>query len=357
MADYLEWNYEEYYEPSNNTNLSTYVFNPNTHTCKDHPLFSTVAAAMSITLVGIFLLAVPGNLLVGFVIASRRQTLIPSDVYLLHLTVADGLIAVTLPFWAHNITWGWAFGDFLCKLLSLTTEVNFYTSILFLVCISVDRYFAIVHAADTRNGGWWACSWAVCCVIWTLGGVFALPALFNDAFKPNQSERVVCAEQFDMGNAFHWRVATHGLRHVLGFLLPLAVMLACYGVTLARLVQTRGFQKHRAMRVIVAVVIAFLLCWMPYHLAMIADLLVRAKVVAFDCSVRTSLDLTFVVTHSLALTHCCINPFLYAFVGEKFRSNLGALVKRSWRSDRMSSGSARFSRSTSQMSEGMGQFM
>ena len=134
-------------------------------------------------------------------------------------------------------------------------------------------------------------------------------------------------------------------------------MLACYGVTLARLVHTRGFKKHRAMRVIVAVVIAFLLCWMPYNLAMIADLLLRAKVVAFDCSVRTSLDLTIGVTHSLALTHCCINPFLYAFVGEKFRSNLGALVKRKRRSDRMSSGSVRFSRSTSQTSEGMGQFM
>lgn len=349
------FDFEDYYEPSNDT--SPYEVNPNTLPCRAHLQDSIVSVTLSIILVGIFLLAIPGNLLVGFVIGSSRQRLTPSDVYLFHLTVADGMLALTLPLWAHYLANGWVFGDFMCKVQSLVTELSFYTSILFLVCISVDRYLAIVHSTAASNRRR-ACSWMVCASIWMLGGVLSLPALFTDTFQQNnQTEWIVCDEQFNGEDADRWRLATRGLRHVLGFLAPLVVMVMCYGVTLARLLSTSGFQKHRAMRVIVAVVIAFLLCWMPYNVTVVTDTLYRAKMVDLDCQARISLDLALVVTHSLALSHSCINPFLYAFVGERFRGNLVALVKKRRRSERMSTSMPRFSRSTSQTSEGQGQFM
>lgn len=355
LANSYVYTFEDYYELSNATSL--YEVNPDTQPCTANLQHSIVGVILSIILVGIFLLAIPGNLLVGFVIGSSRQRLTPSDVYLFHLTVADGLLALTLPLWAHSVANGWVFGDVMCKLLSLVKEVSFYTSMLFLVCISVDRYLAIVYAAAASNRRW-ACSWIVCASIWMLGGVLSLPALFNKAFKAsNGSEWITCDEQFGLGDADQWQLATRGLRHVLGFLVPLVVMGMCYGVTLARLLRTSGFQKHRAMRVIVAVVMAFLLCWMPYNVAVITDTLHRAKMVDLDCQARISLDLALLVTHSLALSHCCINPFLYAFVGERFRGNLVALVKKRRRSERRSMSMPRFSRSTSQTSEGQGQFM
>lgn len=291
----------------------------------------------------------------GLVIGSSRQALTPSDVYLFHLTIADGLLALTLPFWAVAVIQGWVFGDFLCKLVSLVLEANFYTSILFLVCISVDRYLVIVRTADSRKDRRRACSWVACAFIWVLGGALALPALFNDAFVPDSgSGWTICAERFDLGSANTWRLATRGLRHILGFLLPVVVMVTCYSITVVRLLRTRGFQKHRAMRVIVAVVIAFLLCWTPYHLVVVTDTLMRAKLVLFNCATRNRVDLALTVTHSLALLHSCINPVLYAFVGEKFRRNLGVLVQRRRRSERAS---VQYSRSTSQTSEGNGALM
>lgn len=348
--DDIFWDQMNYTSSSNET---PYIVDPNTLQCEIKPLDPTAAVALSSTLIIIFLLAIPGNLLVGWVIGTSRQSLTPSDVYLLHLTIADGLMALTLPFWSVAVVQGWLFGDFMCKLLSLITEANFYTSILFLACISIDRYLVIVHASESLKNRQRMCSWLICAAVWALGVALALPALFNDAFKfESDSTRMICAERFDLGRAFSWRIATRGFRHIFGFLLPLTVMISCYSITIARLLRTRGFQKHRAMRVIIVVVIAFLLCWTPYHLTMMVDTLLRADVIPSDCAVRSSLDVALVITNNLALLHSCINPVLYAFVGEKFRKNMQLLVLRKVRQERMSG--SKFSRSTSQTSEGNG---
>lgn len=335
-------------------NLTPYVVDPKTIPCEMKMLAPTPALIMCLLLIAIFFLAIPGNLLVGFVIGCRKQALTPSDVYLIHLTIADGLMALTIPFLAAATIKGWIFGDFMCKILHLLIEANFYTSILFLACISIDRYLVIVHASESHGRRQRMCSRILCAAVWALGVALALPSFFNDVTKLNSDPRIkICSKNFDIGNASSWRLATRVFRHVFGFFLPLAVMIVCYSITIIRLLHTRGFQKHRAMKVIIAVVIAFLLCWTPYHITMVVDTFVRADLVpGINCAVRRSVTTALDVTNSLALFHSCINPVLYAFVGEKFRRNMAQLFQRRVRQERLSA--SKFSRSTSQTSEGNG---
>ncbi|KAK2856951.1 hypothetical protein Q5P01_005686 [Channa striata] len=293
-----------------------------------------------------------GNLLVVWVIGTSRRTLTPSDVYLFHMTIADGLMALTVPFSTVNLIHGWVFGDFMCKLVNLIFEMNFYTSILFLVFISFDRYLVIVRARETLNSRKRMCSRILCAAVWAFGSVLSLPALFNKVFKLEDSDLLICNETFTMGDPTLWRIAVRGVRHILGFFIPLVVMVTCYSITIARLLRTRGFQKHRAMRVITAVVIAFLLCWTPYHMTMIVETLLRAGAIPFNCAVRRGVTMASIVTTNLALLHSCINPVLYAFVGEKFRKNMMWCFQKQFRQERMSL--PKFSRSTSQSSEGSG---
>lgn len=347
------FDFGQYYVESLNETISTdhtYVVDPKTLPCEKNPLDPTAAVTLCVILIVIFLLAIPGNLLVGWVIGTNKQALTPSDVYLFHLTVADGLMALTLPFWAAAETHGWVFGDFMCKFLSLVIEANFYTSILFLACISIDRYLVIVHARASLRSRQRMHSWILCAAVWALGWALALPALFNDALKPDPLQRMTCSENFDIGSASSWRLATRVFRHIFGFLLPLSVMIICYSVTITRLLHTRGFQKHRAMKVIIAVVIAFLLCWTPYHITMVVDTLLRADLIPFDCAMRRSVSLALDITNRLGLVHSCINPVLYAFVGEKFRRKMMLLFQRRVRKERMLG--SKFSRSTSQSSDG-----
>lgn len=352
----LSFNFTDLYLNEDYDNHTPYVVDPKTLSCEKMPLAPTAAVTLSVIYIAIFLLAVPGNLLVGWVIGTSRQTLIPSDVYLFHLTIADGLLALTIPFSAVNEVKGWLFGDFMCKLHSLVIEANFYTSILFLACISVDRYLVIVHASESIQSRQRMCSRRVSAGVWALGLALALPALFNDATRLNHdSEWMICNEAFDIGSTSLWRHTTRGFRHVFGFLLPLVVMITCYSITIARLLRTRGFKKHRAMKVIIAVVIAFLLCWMPYHITLIVDTLIRYGLVPNGCALRRGVNRALVITITLALSHSCINPFLYAFVGEKFRNKIKQIVQRKARQERMSG--SKFSRSTSQTSEGNGAFL
>ncbi|XP_040004106.1 C-X-C chemokine receptor type 1-like [Xiphias gladius] len=322
--------FESLYDELNFTyNYTEFILDPETQPCYSFIPPPDVMAGFCAFYVVIFLLAIPGNLVVGLVIGSSKQSLPPSDLYLLHLAVADLLLAITLPFWAVSVTQGWVFGDAMCKTVSILQELSFYSSILFLTCISVDRYMVIVRAMDARRANRQLASWGVCAAVWAVGAFLSLPGLFNSSLSPQVSSNIMCKEQYDPSSSDEWRLATRVLRHTLGFLIPLAIMLSCYGVTIQRLLHTRGgFQRQRAMRVIVVVVVAFLLCWTPYHIAVMIDSFFRTKIVAYRCPARIAVDRVMFVTKSLGLLHCCVNPVLYAFVGEKFRKSLLQLTRK-----------------------------
>ncbi|KAF3842851.1 hypothetical protein F7725_001700 [Dissostichus mawsoni] len=309
-------------------NDSEFIFNPDTQPCKANSIPNAAMVVVSVFYILIFLLAIPGNLVVGLVIGLSKQSLPPSDLYLLHLAVADLLLAFTLPFWATSVTQGWVFGDAMCKVVTVVQELSFYTSILFLTCISVDRYMVIVRAMEARRANRQLVSWGVCAAVWAVGALLSLPGLFNFSFKSNNSSQMECSEKYDPTSADEWRLATRILRHTLGFLFPLAIMLPCYGVTIKRLLHIRGgFQRQRAMRVIVSVVVAFLLCWTPYHIAVMQTLF-RAKIALYQCSARMAVDQAMFATQSLGLLHSCVNPVLYAFVGVKFRESFMQILRK-----------------------------
>ncbi|XP_056321115.1 C-X-C chemokine receptor type 1 [Danio aesculapii] len=354
LSDFHEFYYEEF----NDTDFSNFTFVPDEKTiaCSSITMPSAVNISFSVFYVFIFLLAIPGNAIVGWVIGSNRRSLSASDVYLFNLMLADTLLALILPFSAVNVIHGWVFGDVACKLVSLVKEVNFYTSIIFLVCISVDRYMVIVRAMESQKAQRRLCSGVACGLVWVLGLVLSLPSFFNEAFfDKRMSNQIICAERFETDHADEWRLATRIMRHVLGFVLPLLVMLSCYSVTVVRLLRTRGFQKQRAMKVIVAVVVAFLVCWTPFHVSTIIDTILRAKVVQFGCTMRTSVDVAMFATQNLGLLHCCVNPVLYAFVGEKFRRRFLQLLHRNGILERFSL--SRSSRSSSLTSEVTSSFL
>lgn len=314
-----------------------FTLDPETQPCASLLIPEPVLAVVSAFYLLVFLLAVPGNLAVLVLVCRRHQEpLPPSDVYLLHLAVADLLLAGTLPFWATSVVTGWLFGDIMCKLVTVVQELSFYSSILFLTSISVDRYLVIVRATEVRRADRRSISWRVCVLVWVLAALLSLPGFLSSSFVPQDSSQAVCAEFHDPLSADTWRLATRILRHTLGFLVPLLIMVPCYGVTVGRIKRIRGErQRRRAMRVIVLVVAAFLLCWAPYHTAVMVDTFFRTKLVQYQCPARSAVDWAVFVTQSLGLLHSCVNPLLYAFGGEKFRKRLLEVVRRRRRSTSM----------------------
>ncbi|XP_029811588.1 C3a anaphylatoxin chemotactic receptor [Suricata suricatta] len=112
-------------------------------------------------------------------------------------------------------------------------------------------------------------------------------------------------------------------RLVVGFLLPLIVMVACYSLIIFRMRRSH-FSKTRikTLKVAMAVVIVFCVCWAPYHI-------VGVLLLFFDSETPFGEALVFwdPVSIALASANSCFNPFLYALLGKDFRKKAKQSMK------------------------------
>lgn len=71
-----------------------------------------------------FVLGLMGNGLVMVVLCQKRRTWSVTDVFVLHLSVADMLLLLTMPLWAVDAVSGWSFGTGFCKLSGALFKVK-----------------------------------------------------------------------------------------------------------------------------------------------------------------------------------------------------------------------------------------
>nr|XP_046260795.1 C-X-C chemokine receptor type 1 [Scatophagus argus] len=299
------------------------------------PGFSSLG--LMITYIIVFVFSMVGNSVVVYVVCYMKKGRTSTDIYLMHLALADLLFSLTLPFWAIDAHSGWIFGNFLCKVLSGFQEASVYSGVFLLACISVDRHFAIVRARRVLSSHHLLVK-VVCSVVWLVAGLLSLPhAIQKQSMHAVDLDQTICYENLTGESSDHWRVSIRVLRHTMGFFLPLLVMTVCYGWTLVTLFHTRSHQKHKAIRVILAVVFTFVLCWLPYNVTVLIDTLIRGGTLEVGtCETQYRVEVTLNVTQMLAFMHCAVNPVLYAFIGQKFRNQLlSALYKNGLISNRV----------------------
>lgn len=220
-------------------------------------------------------------------------------------------------------------------------QINFYCGIFLLGCISLDRYLSIVHAThmySRRN------PWAVhisCMAAWLFSLLLSITDLiFLEAVEDPRRNQTKCVRNYlmfaELSEEFtaapypsqtSWQLASRLTYHLVGFLLPSAVMIFCYTCILRRLrCSSQGFQRQRAIRVIIAVVTVFFLCWTPYNIALMVDTF-HSPDGNNMCGMKTSLEKAMMITSSVGYLHCSLNPILYAFVGVKFRRQLLTILR------------------------------
>ncbi|XP_028986307.1 C-X-C chemokine receptor type 3-2 isoform X2 [Betta splendens] len=285
----------------------------------------------------VFLLAVVGNSLVLCVIRRYRKTqrggacaFSLTDTFLLHLAISDLLLAFTLPLFAVQLANQWVFGLVVCKISGALFSLNRYSGILFLACISFDRYLAIVHAVSStwkRNTyhAQIACSfiWIICL------GLSVVEIAFRQVVKTDTLAGLTVdrCEVWYTENTTQWQVGLHLLSIILGFGLPLLIMLYCYIRIFRSLCNASRRQKRKSLRLIISLVSVFVICWAPYNGFQLTDCLHRLGLVMGSCQLNQVLDIGTLITDSVGLLHCALNPLLYGFVGVKFRRELVKMCK------------------------------
>ncbi|KAM4865811.1 C-C chemokine receptor type 6 [Thomomys bottae] len=330
VEDYAEWN---------STGTLDYLSNytpPAPCSLRGVRQFSRVFVPVTYSLVCVFGLL--GNVLVVVTFAFYKKAKSMTDIYLLNMALADILFVLTLPFWAVSHALGeWVFSGALCKLLKGIYAVNFHCGMLLLACVSADRYVAVVQATSSfrLRARALAHSKRICLAVWALAVLISTStfALTQKYVAQGQGRQVCEAKYPSFSQPVAWKLLVLVLELLFGFFVPLACMAFCYAFIVRTLVQAPSAKRHRAVRVVIAVVLAFLVCQVPHNAVL---LVTAAHLGSLDrlCSGERLLGYARSITEVLAFLRCCLNPVLYAFIGQRFRGYFLKIMKDLWCSRR-----------------------
>ncbi|KAF5903999.1 C-C chemokine receptor type 5-like, partial [Clarias magur] len=264
----------------------------------------------------VFIVGFIGNGLVVCVLVKYRKTSNMADLCLFNLALSDLLFLISLPFWAHYAAISkWIFGSFMCQAVTVLYMLGFYGSIFFMILMTVDRYTVIVHANTFLFSKHHSVrvSIALALFMWALSLGASLPTLIFLDMK-NHSNISQCSVEYPQGT--YWMLFSYIKINILGLIIPLSVMVFCYSRIIPILMTMKSQKKHKAVKLMVGLVIVFFLFWTPYHIVIFLKFLQQSMSINV-CQEHMKIAMCWVET--IAFSHCCLNPIIYAFVGQKFK--------------------------------------
>ncbi|XP_035011005.1 C5a anaphylatoxin chemotactic receptor 1 [Hippoglossus stenolepis] len=270
----------------------------------------------------VFLLGVPGNAMVVWVTGFCMSRSVTS-LWFLNLALADILCCLSLPLLmvplAHDDHWH--FGPLACTLVKGLFYLVMYCSVLQLVLISVDRWMLVskpIWCQNNRRPKWAACG---CIAVWFLALVGSIPQfVYTKEIEAGELKRE-CLTVNTVLSA--WMITF--LRFFMGFFLPFLIIvishLMVYRRTESGLTRSRTRSK-RTLRIILAVVLSFFLCWLPLH---IVDFLLL--ITPRHSPHRPKIYMAHILSLCLAYFNSCLNPLLYVCLGRGFKDSMNRSLR------------------------------
>ncbi|XP_024229344.1 prostaglandin D2 receptor 2 [Oncorhynchus tshawytscha] len=278
------------------------------------------------------------NLLILGVVGFRiRRTVI--SVWILNLAASDLLSTASLPFFTIFLARGgtWTLGTTFCKLHSSVFFLNMFVSAFLLAAISLDRCLVVLKPVWIQNRRNVRLVGRVCGVIWALAILCTLPYyLFRDTIRRHDG-RIMCyynyaqylnVREFDLRELCEARQdALAFSKLLLAFILPLVVIVGSYVfVNIGITRRGRRRRSFRFVRLVVAVVVSFVVCWAPYHIFSVLE-----AVAQYQPSLRGLVAHGLPPAASLSFLNSVLNPILYVFscpdLCGKIRQSLGAVLE------------------------------
>uniref|UniRef100_A0A673BZJ0 G-protein coupled receptors family 1 profile domain-containing protein n=1 Tax=Sphaeramia orbicularis TaxID=375764 RepID=A0A673BZJ0_9TELE len=212
-------------------------------------------------------IGLPGNLAAFFFFSFKVTPRTAFSVYISNLALADVLILCTLPFRIHyhmNRN-SWVFGDVACRVTGIVFYANVYMSICFMTCICVDRYMATVHPhVYLRIRMSWY-SLVVSVILWGVVGIAMLVFILMGPLEAQESGSCKCFENFSKKEWETRLGAFSVLSLIFGSLLPSVIILVCYPLAARRISRIKTKTAQKALKVIYAILVITLLCFLPNH--------------------------------------------------------------------------------------------
>ncbi|XP_046712193.1 B2 bradykinin receptor-like [Silurus meridionalis] len=316
--------------PAFSTNLT------NKSQCPESDIWDWLYTMQPVYMFTISVLGILGNVFVLLVFCLHKKACSVADIYLGNLAAADLLLMSCLPFWAITVAskFEWQFGSLMCRLVNTGMKLNMYCSVYFLVMVSADRYLALVFALTygRMRRPWYAK--LSCLAVWIWGIILSVPTLtFREVKYISEYSVTGCILSYP---SYTMELACDILLVLLGFIIPVIVISYCtckiikalHWQVMDRLHSVK--KERKATALVLVVLLAFLLCWVPFHLVTILDILMRLNLLS-GCPLESGLEICNQIFTYLALSNSMLNPILYVIVGKNFRKKVKELHSSTWK--------------------------
>jgi len=184
-----------------------------------------------------------------------------------------------------------------------------FASIFLLTAISLDRCLSTWVIVWAQNKRTLVKGRIICALVWVLSILCSIPFVINRLVKDNR-----CQYNTTPPSTFKYLVI---YRFMVGFLIPFLIIASSYisiGVRAKRL--KRG-KKLKPFRVIMAVIMAFFICWFPFHLQQLSTIIAKEKGWS-----EIFLKKIGPLVNCLVHVNSCLNPILYVFMCDEFKKKL-----------------------------------
>ncbi|XP_060914040.1 neurotensin receptor type 1 [Labrus mixtus] len=313
---------------------------------EDLEVNTDVYSRVVVTLIYVFLFAVGsvGNAITLFTLLSRKslQNLQSTVHYhLASLAVSDLLILVlSMPIELYNFIWfhhPWMFGDAVCRGYYFLRDSCSYATALNIASLSVERYMAICHPFKAKSIMSRSRTKKLISGMWLASFALATPMLFIMGQVTRNSEKI-CTATVNQSTV----KAVLQVNAFLSFLIPMVAISALNGVIANQLLwmfreaeqenrvcivagnptvlnvtvePNRAQSLRHGVLVLRAVVIAFVVCWLPYH----TRRLMFCYISDWSDQLYDFYHYFYMVTNVLFYVSSAINPILYNLVSANYR--------------------------------------
>ncbi|XP_067429631.1 proteinase-activated receptor 2-like isoform X1 [Thunnus thynnus] len=272
----------------------------------------------------VFAVGLPTNAMAIWVFLFRTKKKHPSSIYMANLALADLLFVIWVPLKIsyHFNGNNWIYGEGLCKVLVAFFYSNMYCSIVFITCISVQRYWAVVHPLSkqqTNN----CIAVAVSITVWVVIWLITIPLYLYDQqvritnFNPKilTCHDVTRESQVKIAAGYFLTMGT------LGFVVPTIVCIISYILMLKALRSSMTDaditkKRRKAVVLMITVLVMFLVCFTPSNIMLLVHYILLLG------EADNHLYGFYITTLCLASLNSCIDPFVYYFISKDFRDHV-----------------------------------
>uniref|UniRef100_A0A8C9X930 Leukotriene B4 receptor n=1 Tax=Sander lucioperca TaxID=283035 RepID=A0A8C9X930_SANLU len=300
----------------NSDSLEAFVMASNiTTTTTSQPSSMPISAQVGIAILTLaFVLGFPGNLFVVWSVFCRVKKRSVTCLLVLNVAMADAFVLLSAPLFLRYLAGGrgWEFGSAACKLVHYLSSVNMYVSIYLITLMSMDRWLAVNRPFLSQRMRTKRSLLILLLVVWVLAFLLSLPMPFyRSNLKKAPSDNISYCIRYHWGSTGH-RVFQYLFETIMACLLPFSLINTCYSSVICRLQSAKFQRRGQGSRLILLIISAFAVFWLPYHIVNIIEVvgLLKGSDPVIDAAVAARPNVT-----AFAFFSSAVNPILYVFAG------------------------------------------